>query len=64
VIAEGKQFPKGCYVILHIGLGPSQAQTDSGQNLIVRDGERFGLRDDIWIERLDESAAKKHSASL
>jgi hypothetical protein len=51
-------FPKSCYVILHIGLGPSRAQETSGHGLIVQDGKRFYLRDNIWIERLDEATAK------
>jgi hypothetical protein len=55
---EFKEFPKSCYVMLHIGTGPSQIQESTGSQLIVNDGERFQLRDDIWIERLDESTAK------
>lgn len=54
----GDPFTKPCYVILHIGLGPSQDDESSGVALIVRDGERFALSDDIWIERLEEQAAK------
>ena len=51
-------LPRGCYVMLHIGLGPSQLQEMSGSPLIVRDGDRFELSDAIWIERLDEETAK------
>lgn len=53
-----KEFPKPCYVILHIGRGPTLAQDADGFQLIVSDGARFQLREDIWIERLDESTAK------
>jgi hypothetical protein len=52
------EFPKGCYVMLHVGAGPSWPQQAAGPELIVRDGERFQLTDDIWIERLDEATAK------
>lgn len=51
-------LPPSCYVVLHIGAGPSQHQEQRGQRLIVKDGERFSLRDDLWIERLDEAVAK------
>lgn len=51
-------LPRGCYVMLHIGLGPSQLQEMSSAPLIVRDSDRFDLGDDIWIERLDEETAK------
>ncbi|MGA3333333.1 MAG: hypothetical protein ABSC62_04120 [Terracidiphilus sp.] len=53
-----KEFPRPCYVILHIGRGPTQAQDAGGFQLIVPDDTRFQLREDIWIERLDESTAK------
>lgn len=59
--AESSQFkplPRGCYVILHIGMGPSQFQEENGWPLIVKDDERFELGDDIWLERLDENTAK------
>ncbi len=52
-------LPKPCYAILHIGAGPTQFQEANGLALIVKDGGRFPLSDDIWIERLDESLAKK-----
>jgi hypothetical protein len=52
-------LPKPCYAILHIGAGPTHFQEANGPALIVKDGERFSLSDDIWIERLDESLAKK-----
>jgi hypothetical protein len=52
-------LPKPCYVILHIGAGPTRFQQSGGPSLIVKDGERFTLSDDIWIERLEESLAKK-----
>jgi len=48
----------GSYVMLHIGLGPSQLQEMSGSPLIVRGSDRYELSDDIWIERLDEETAK------
>jgi hypothetical protein len=50
--------PTGCYVMLHVGLGPSQIQEVNSSPLIVRDGDRFELSNDIWIERLDEETAK------
>jgi hypothetical protein len=47
-----------CYVVLHIGTGPTRAAEQSGSPLIVRDGSnRFTLTNDIWIERLDEQFA-------
>jgi hypothetical protein len=50
---------EGCYVVLHIGTGPSASTEKSGSPLVVRNGRnRFVLRDDIWIERLDEQLAK------
>jgi hypothetical protein len=50
--------PKECYVVLHIGAGPSTSQ-DKIHPMIVRDGDpRFELSRDIWIERLDEQLAK------
>lgn len=58
IISGSEEFPKGCYVILHIGMGPFQVQEAEGSPLIVRDGERFQLSDDTWVERLDESTAK------
>jgi hypothetical protein len=54
----GDPLPKPCYVILHIGTGPSQEEEKNGLALIVKDGERFALSDDIWIERLEEQVAK------
>ncbi len=53
----GDPLPKPCYVILHIGTGPSY-QENNGSALVVKDGECFALSDDIWIERLDEQLAK------
>jgi len=51
-------LPGGCYVILHIGSGPSGG-ADGHSPLVVRDGStRFTLSDDIWIERLDVQLAK------
>lgn len=54
----GEPFPKPCYVILHIGVGPSRHDESNGLALIVKDGEQFALSNDIWIERLEEQAAK------
>jgi hypothetical protein len=51
-------LPKPCYVILHIGTGPTFLQETSEPTLIVKDGQRFPLSDDIWIERLNEQLAK------
>ena len=50
-------LPEACYVILHIGTGPSHVQEKTGPPVIVTGG-RFALSDDIWIERLDEQTAK------
>ncbi len=55
------EFPKACYVILHISLGPTESQEASSDHLVARDDERFQLRDDIWIERLDEGLLKIYS---
>lgn len=50
--------PKECYVVLHIGTGPS-ANQDKLFPMIVRDSnKRFDLSDDFWIERLDEELAE------
>jgi hypothetical protein len=54
-----KPLPKPCYVILHIGAGPTHYQEANGLALLVKEGERFALSEDIWIERLEESLAKK-----
>src|SRR5271170_2875357 len=61
IVTETSKFkilPRGCYVILHIGNGPSQLQEKNSSPLIVKDGDRFELSDDIWLERLDEQTAK------
>lgn len=57
-LPELKILPRGCYVILHIGLGPSQLQEKSSSPLIVKEGDRFELSDDIWLEMLDKDTAK------
>jgi hypothetical protein len=50
---------QACYVVLHVGSGPSRQAEQSGSPLIVRDDRRqFALTDDIWIERLNEQVAK------
>jgi hypothetical protein len=47
-----------CYVVLHVGTGPSEPQ-DKIHPLIVRDtNPRFDLTPEIWIQRLDEQLAK------
>lgn len=56
-------LPEGCYVILHIGTGPShieekQNKEKGGSGLVVTGSDRFLLSNDIWIERLDEQLAK------
>lgn len=52
-------LPQGCYVVLHIGTGPSRIEEKNRPQLIVTDDSiRFELSDDIWIERLDEQFAK------
>ena len=51
-------LPPPCYLMLHIGVGPSQAETEAGATLVVTDSDkRFGLREDLWIERLDKELA-------
>jgi hypothetical protein len=56
---------KGRYVVLHIGNGPSRFEGKSLPRMVVTDSDpRFHLTDDIWIERLDEQLAKKHSNRL
>ena len=52
---SGATLPQGCYVVLHIGSGPGRG---SSADLIVSNkDERFGLNDEIWIERLDSPLA-------
>lgn len=51
-------LPPACYVILHIGTGPSNIAQSVSPLVVTSSGERFILRDDIWIERLDEELAK------
>jgi hypothetical protein len=55
---SSREFPGSCYVILHIAMGPREINETKSDDLVVRNGERFELRDDIWIERLDEQTAK------
>jgi hypothetical protein len=51
-------LPEGCYVMLHIGTGPSHSEEKSGSPLVVTGSDHFVLSEDIWIERLDEQLAK------
>lgn len=51
------EFPKPCYVILHLGIGPSSLQRGGEPEVVAEIGERFVLSDDIWIERLDVELA-------
>ena len=51
-------LPKGCYVMLHIGTGPSNMEETTASPLVVTGCNHFELSDDIWIERLDEQLAK------
>ena len=48
---------ESCYVILQIGVGPGRV-APSDALIVQKNGERFELRDDIWIERLDEEFSK------
>jgi hypothetical protein len=50
-------LPESCYVILHIALGPAHA-VEHTPLIVEKDGDRFELREDIWIERLNERLAK------
>ena len=52
-----KVLPESCYVILHIA--PGHGNVAKHSTLVVeKDGDRFELREDIWIERLNERLAK------
>jgi hypothetical protein len=53
------QLSQGRYVVLHIGVGPSRAEVESGPPLVVTGTDRFRLTDDIWIERLNEQLATR-----
>ena len=52
--------PSPCYVVLHIGSGPSRtAEHQASSPLVVREGSApFELTGDIWIERLNTELAK------
>jgi hypothetical protein len=59
VSTTNDRLSKGCYVVLHLGAEPSTGMEKNGSPLVVRGrGSRFILRDDIWIERLDEQVAR------
>jgi len=48
-----------CYVVLHLGNGPSRNEEQAGAQLIVHDkSPRFVLNGDFWIDRLDAELAK------
>jgi hypothetical protein len=51
-------LPEGCYVVLHIGIGPSHIEEKTGPPLAITSNGPFSLNSDIWIERLDERIAK------
>ena len=51
-------LPPPCYVVLHIGTGPSAAEQEAGAPPLVTAKGRFPLSDDTWIESLDEDTAK------
>jgi hypothetical protein len=50
--------PKDCYVMLHVGTGPSQGGEKTSPALVIQGSEHFQLSDDIWIQKLDETLAK------
>lgn len=50
-------LPEDCYVILHIGTGPSTIASKSAEQVVACNG-RFALNRDTWIERLDVELAK------
>jgi hypothetical protein len=52
-----KLSPESRYVILHIAPGHGRGVRHSPL-IVQNDGDRFQLRDDIGIERLDEQFAK------
>lgn len=48
-----------CYVMLHIGTGPSRLETQGDpSSILLGAGKRFMLTENIWVERLDEELAK------
>src|SRR5215469_3808019 len=52
-----KVLPQPCYVVLHIAPGHGQV-VEQSPLIVQKDGDRFELREDIWIERLNERLAK------
>jgi hypothetical protein len=52
------QPPQACYVMLHIGTGPSHSEQETAPLVVSDTNVRFELRDDVWIERLDTELAK------
>jgi hypothetical protein len=60
-MSELRQPPtETCYVVLHIGSGPSRAEEHAGAQLIVHDkNPRFTLNEDFWIDRLDAAFSKE-----
>ena len=54
----GDTLPGSCYVLLHIGTGPSSIEKGTSPPLVVSGSDRFPLTNDILIERLDENTAK------
>lgn len=49
---------QACYVMLHIGVGPSHLQQDTAPLVVSDANRRFELSNDIWIERLETELAK------
>jgi hypothetical protein len=52
-----KLLPESCYVVLHIAPGHDR-EVGRSPLIVQNDGDRFELREDIWIERLNEQLAK------
>lgn len=54
-----EKLPEACYVMLHIGTGPSYLEVASAPPIVVHGSRtRFDLDDDIWIEKLEVQCAK------
>jgi len=49
--------PEGRYFILHIGSGPSYAEIQAGERLVVGEADIFELSTNTWIERLERRLA-------
>ncbi len=55
--ASEQTLPESCYVVVHIASGHGR-EVGRSPLIVLNDGDRFELREDIWIERLNEQLAK------